>query len=204
MKNKLLRKNKLLNIIGIIILLIVCGVVIIKFSSRQKYINEYRNISDKDKQIINKVIGIAKGKIGYEYVWGGKGEIMTEDRLAELKSYYGDEYYPLKTEQYIGKQAFDCSGLTYWLYNEVAGVDIGLSTTNQEEVLKDYIIDKKDIQPGDLVFTPGHVVIYIGQGKIINAYSKFKYPLGGVKSGNLWLSEESTIYRPIDYINEKY
>lgn len=199
----MIMKNKLLNIIGIMILIIVLLGAITNYNSSKKYINEYENMSNEDKEIIEKVIELAKEKVGFEYVWGGKGEIMTEERLTELKDYYGDKYYPLKNDEYVGKQAFDCSGLTYWLYNEVTGEDIGLSTTNQEEVLKYNIIDKDNIQPGDLIFTPGHVVIYIGNGKIINAYSKFKYPLGGVKYGKLRISKKSAIYRPIDYIYTK-
>lgn len=195
-------KKKLLRIIVIVVLFMVLGIGINKFNHGKKYINEYRDMSEKDIEVINEVIELAKEKVGFEYVWGGKGEIMTEDRLNELIDYYGESYYPLKKEDYIGKQALDCSGLTYWLYKEVTGAEIGLSTTDQEKVLKNNIIDEEDIRPGDLIFTPGHVVIYIGEGKIINAFSKFKYPLGGIKYGNLRITNKSVIYRPIDYIIE--
>ncbi|MDZ5035345.1 C40 family peptidase, partial [Clostridium perfringens] len=115
--------------------------------------------------------------------------------------YYGESYYPLKRETYIGNPAFDCAGITYWIYKELTGGEIGYSTYDQEETLQGYEVDKEDIQPGDLIFTPGHVVLYKGKGKIINAYNKLPYPLGGVKNGDLYLGEDSVIYRPIDYIN---
>lgn len=195
------RKKNLIFVIGIIVLAII-GIIIFKsIYKKDNYKNEGINMTEEDKEIINKVIELAEEKIGLQYVWGGKGEIMTEERLDELTSYYGDEYYPLSRETYIGNQAFDCSGLTYWVYKEVTGIEIGYSTFDQEDILQEYEVSKEDLQPGDLIYTPGHVVLYKGKGKFINAYNKYAYPIGGVKDGNLYLSDNSVIYRPIDYIN---
>jgi len=186
------------------IILACIGVVILIFSTlikRDKYKNEGISMTEEEKKIVSEVIELAESKIGLQYVWGGKGEIMTEERLNELISYYGEEYYPLSRETYIGNQAFDCSGLTYWVYKEVTGIEIGYSTFDQEDILQGYEVSKEELQPGDLIYTPGHVVLYKGKGKIINAYNKYAYPIGGVKDGNLYLSDNSVIYRPIDYIN---
>ncbi|WP_291664962.1 NlpC/P60 family protein [Clostridium sp.] len=179
-------------------------IVILIFSTlikRDKYKNEEINMTEEEKKIVSEVIELAESKIGLQYVWGGKGEIMTEERLNELISYYGDSYYPLSQETYVGEQAFDCSGLTYWVYREVTGVEIGYSTYDQEDELQGYEVSKEELQPGDLIYTPGHVVLYKGKGKIINAYNKYIYPIGGVKEGNLNISNDSVIYRPLDYIN---
>jgi cell wall-associated NlpC family hydrolase len=196
-----LNKSRIRISILIIILILVSIRLVVNLNSRNKYKNEGINMTEEDKEVVNKVIELAEEKIGFQYVWGGKGEIMTGERLDELIGYYGESYYPLKRETYIGNQAFDCSGLTYWTYKELTGVEIGYSTYDQEETLQGYEVDKEDIQPGDLIFTPGHVVLYKGKGKIINAYNKLPYPLGGVKNGDLYLGEDSVIYRPIDYIN---
>ncbi len=196
-----LNKSRIIISILIIILILVSIRLVVNLNSRNKYKNEGINMTEEDKEVVNKVIELAEEKVGFQYVWGGKGEIMTGERLDELIGYYGESYYPLKRETYIGNQAFDCSGLTYWTYKEVTGVEIGYSTYDQEETLQGYEVDKEDIQPGDLIFTPGHVVLYKGKGKIINAYNKLPYPLGGVKNGDLYLGEDSVIYRPIDYIN---
>ena len=194
-------KKNLIFVIGIVILLIVSIIIFKSIYKKNSYKNEGINMTEEDKKIINKVLELAEEKIGLQYVWGGKGEIMTEERLDELISYYGDEYYPLSRDTYIGSQAFDCSGLTYWAYREVTGVEIGYSTFDQEDILQGYEVNKEDLQPGDLIYTPGHVVLYKGKGKIINAYNKYVYPIGGVKYGNLYLNDDSVIYRPIDYIN---
>lgn len=194
-------KKNLIFVLGIVILLIVSIIIFKSIYKKNSYKNEGINMTEEDKKIINKVLELAEEKIGLQYVWGGKGEIMTEERLDELISYYGDEYYPLSRDTYIGSQAFDCSGLTYWVYREVTGVEIGYSTFDQEDILQGYEVNKEDLQPGDLIYTPGHVVLYKGKGKIINAYNKYVYPIGGVKYGNLYLNDDSVIYRPIDYIN---
>ena len=116
-------------------------------------------MSEDDLQIVNKVISLAVEKEGMEYTWGGKGEIITKERLEELIGYYGESYYPLEKKDYIGKQGFDCSGLTYWTYKTVTNVNIGYSTTEQKEVLKNHKVQMKNIQPGDLIFTTRHVVM---------------------------------------------
>lgn len=194
-------KKTLIKFIGFI------GVFAILFIGCNMYLdniykNERKNMTVDDEHLVDEVIALAKEKVGLEYVWGGKGEIMTEERLNELISWYGEEYYPLDHEEYIDKQAFDCSGLTYWVYKELTDVFIGYSTTEQQEVLKDYKVSWNNLQPGDIIFTPGHVVMYIGDGKIINSANKKPYPEGGIKIENLGLERFAKIYRPIDYIKE--
>lgn len=167
----------------------------------EKYEQETKNMSKDDLKIINEVISLAKEREGQEYTWGGKGEIITKERLEELIGYYGESYYPLDKKDYIGKQGFDCSGLTYWTYKTITNVNIGYSTIEQRDVLKDYKVQMKNIQPGDLIFTPGHVVMYIGRGKIINSANRNPYPIGGIKIESVLLYKKGQVYRPIDYIN---
>ena len=202
------KKTKPRNLRYVILIVLVVLVVSLgintlnKRKKEEKYQKEWSKLLEEDRSIIEEIIALAKEKVGMEYVWGGKGEIMTDERLDELIGYYGEGYYPLDRDEYIGKQAFDCSGLTFYLYNEVMGELIGYSTYDQEELLVDYEVAEEDILPGDLIYTPGHVVIYIGNGKIIHAYNKFRYPIGGVKEDKLKISEKSVIYRPIDYIKD--
>ena len=168
----------------------------------EKYGQETKNMSEEDLKIINEVIDLAVEREGMEYTWGGKGEIITKERLEELIGYYGESYYPLDKKDYIGKQGFDCSGLTYWTYKTVTNVNIGYSTTEQKEVLKNYKVKMKNIQPGDLIFTTRHVVMYIGRGKIINSANRNPYPRGGIKIESILLYKNGDVYRPIDYINK--
>ena len=169
----------------------------------KKYAEEIKNMSEEDLKIVNEVISLAKEREGQEYTWGGKGEIINEERFEELIGYYGESYYPLDKKDYIGKQGFDCSGLTYWTYKTVTGVNIGYSTMEQKEVLQNYKIDMKNLQPGDLIFTTRHVVMYMGKGKIINSASRNPYPIGGIKVESVLPYKKGQAYRPIDYIKAK-
>ena len=208
-----MKKNKLKNILIFIVIIILCiyGFKKItnmgsKFTSKDNLKvyceHEWDNLNDKDKKIIKQVISLAKKKLGTEYVWGGKGEIITEERYNELVKCYGESYYPLDKKDYIGIQGFDCSGLTYWTYKEVSGVNIGYSTSQQQEVLKKYKV-KDTLQPGDLIFTTRHVVLYIGDGYVIHSKNKYKYPTGGIKKDSVKWYKKGTAYRVIDYINDQ-
>lgn len=85
-------------------------------------------------------LNAALSKQGSEYVWGAKGP-----------------------------DTFDCSGLTYWAY-EQAGVTIGGST--QTQVDEGESISEDELQPGDLIFynSPvSHVSMYVGGDKAVHA-----------------------------------
>jgi peptidoglycan DL-endopeptidase CwlO len=74
-----------------------------------------------------------------------------------------------------GPDSFDCSGLTYAAY-EQAGVAI--PRTSEQQWLALAHVPSSSMRPGDLVFfnpgefaagLPGHVGIYIGAGRMIDA-----------------------------------
>lgn len=97
-----------------------------------------------------KAIAFAKAQIGLPYVWGGTGP-----------------------PQYAG---FDCSGLAMMAWR-AAGVDIARTTFTQWDTLRH--IPASQLRPGDLIFyaggdgtvqSPGHVVMYIGGGTVIQAF----------------------------------
>lgn len=138
------------------------------------------NMTEEDAQIIEQVISLAKSKIGCRY---------TQDL-----GYRN------------GPNSFDCSGFTNWLYKQVTGVDIGGNTSGQYEKLKGYMVEggRSNIQPGDIVITPGtHVVLYIGDGKVIHASNSKPYPQGGVKEDKLTsIKNCKYVIRPIAYIND--
>lgn len=87
-----------------------------------------------------KALEMAKTKLGKPYVWGADGP-----------------------------NAFDCSGLMKWAFEQV-GKDIPRSSSAQSEVGQD--VSKSDLKAGDVVFfySPvSHVGIYDGAGRILHA-----------------------------------
>jgi cell wall-associated NlpC family hydrolase len=90
----------------------------------------------------------AEAQIGKPYAWGG-----------------------------TGPWSFDCSGLAMEA-EKAAGFSIPRTSQAQWAALPH--ISRSQLRPGDLVFyagsdgsvqSPGHVVIYIGKGKVIQAYA---------------------------------
>ena len=160
------------------------------------------NMSEDDAETIRQILSLAKQYIGYQYVWGGKGEMIDSKRLSELKSSLGASNYPLADSQYIGKQGFDCSGYVSYLYKKVTGGFIGASTTQQEAMLQNYKVSMSNLQPGDLIFNDHHVVLYEGNGMIINASNSKAYPKGGVKESHIY-SGLTRAYRPIAFLKNK-
>ena len=63
-----------------------------------------------------------------------------------------------------GPSAFDCSGLTGWAY---AAVGIHLPRTSGAQAA--VMTRVSDPQPGDLVYMPGHIGIYAGNGQMWHA-----------------------------------
>ena len=89
------------------------------------------------------VVGVAYGCLGIPYVWGG-----------------------------TTTAGFDCSGLAQYCY-AACGYSISRTTYSQIaeiQALGNWVTDASLLQPGDLVFPhSGHVMIYIGGGRVIHA-----------------------------------
>ena len=94
---------------------------------------------------VQAVVDLAHKQIGKPYVWGAEGP-----------------------------NSFDCSGLTYYVYKNAAGITLPRNSRSQYGAGK--AVSKSNLQPGDLIFssTDGtgnitHVAIYVGNGQMIHA-----------------------------------
>lgn len=61
---------------------------------------------------------------------------------------------------------FDCSGFTSYVFAQV-GIDLPRQSSAQGNVGTK--VSRADAQPGDLIWTPGHISIYAGDGMQIDA-----------------------------------
>lgn len=59
----------------------------------------------------------------------------------------------------IPGKGFDCSGFTGWVY-EQSGVVLGRSSRSQ--IRQVHRVTRANAQPGDLVYYPGHITLYLG------------------------------------------
>ena len=100
-------------------------------------------VSAESKAMIQKLISVAKSKLGYPYVLGGKGP-----------------------------NVFDCSGFVYWSLNN-AGYSIKYMTSSTWGSLTTYtkISSMKDLRAGDIICFSGHVGISLGDDMMIDASS---------------------------------
>lgn len=81
---------------------------------------------------------------------------------------------------------FDCSGLTQYVY---AQVGINLPRTSSAQRYAGTVVSASEAKAGDLVWTPGHVAIYAGDGMQIDAPK----PGDTVKYRAIWQSNPTFI-----------
>ena len=65
-----------------------------------------------------------------------------------------------------GPSSFDCSGLMQYSWKK-AGVKLPRTSYAQRGAVKP--VPLKKMKPGDLIFSPGHVGMFVGKGKMVHA-----------------------------------
>lgn len=89
-------------------------------------------------------------------------QVREKKVVAAAKSRLGCRYVYGST----GPTTFDCSGLTRWTYKKI-GINLPHSSSSQRSKGKKVSIKK--LKVGDVVWRPGHVGLYVGNGKVIHA-----------------------------------
>ena len=128
------------------------GYVSSSYLSSTKPSNSSSSTDSSTSSKVDKVLNFASQQLGKPYVWGAQGP-----------------------------NSFDCSGLTYYIYKNAAGIT--LPRTSVEQSKYGTTVSKSNLKAGDLIFfdTSGpndggvsHVGIYVGNGQMIHASSSQK------------------------------
>lgn len=101
---------------------------------------DVREFLNQASQVGGGVVGAALSKLGSPYSWGA-----------------------------AGPDAFDCSGLMYWAYQQMGK---SIPRTSGAQVAGGTPVTRDQLQPGDIVgYYSGvsHVGMYIGDGKVVHA-----------------------------------
>lgn len=106
------------------------------------------------------------------YLPGGGGGLMGDDaplnpsgnKVVEAALRERGKPYVWAAE---GPNSFDCSGLVKWAYAKGAGINLPHQSEAQRN--SGTQLPVSEAQPGDVLWKPGHVGIFIGDGKYVHA-----------------------------------
>ncbi len=123
------------------------------------------------------LVGYAKAMLGHPYWYGCYGQISTKKLYKAKKKQYPVQYQWKCPENQLGVRVFDCVGLIKgYLWSD--GINSNPKYNASQDVSANGMlakckkrgsIDSMPNVPGILVFRPGHVAVYIGGGKVIEA-----------------------------------
>ncbi len=111
-------------------------------------------------------------KEGVKYLYGGNYEILSPERLDALRaqspSQISENRYNYALNNYIGKTVTDCSGLIFG-YTHDGSRRTSQMLFNKADSALDIPADLSEIPIGAVLWKPGHVGIYQGDGRTIEA-----------------------------------
>lgn len=129
------------------------------------------------------LVAYARSRLGSGYVFGTYGQILTEQLLNQKLAQYPKQvggFEKIIRAKWLGKHVQDCSGLIkgfLWQdVNQVASyqangvLDFSADSMFMMAKEKGSIGDIPEI-PGVLVWKPGHIGVYAGNGEVIEANS---------------------------------
>lgn len=125
--------------------------------------NNNNNNEDRDSAPANE--NASKVTAGKDTVASSSGSAKGKEVANYACGFVGNPYVAGGTSLTKGA---DCSGFTQSVY-KAFGYSLPRNSTSQRSVGKE--VSYAEAEPGDIICYPGHVAIYIGNGKIVHASS---------------------------------
>ncbi|MGB5823412.1 MAG: NlpC/P60 family protein [Proteocatella sp.] len=126
---------------------------------------------------VNRMVVMVNGQITQEKVLTQKVIQKATDKIVLYGTKTAGGGVLSIARQYLGvpyrwggttPSGFDCSGFTSYVYRQLG---VSLPRTSYSQSRSGTSISRSNLQPGDLVYGPGHVGIYVGNGSYIHAPS---------------------------------
>ncbi len=117
---------------------------------------------------------ISAKESGWGYVYGAQGQLYTkqlaEDWAAKKRSGRDYEYFVVKCAKWFGRTVVDCSGLIIEAYrNQIPGYGDKSANTLFSKCVQTGMLNTIPEIPGLCVWRSGHIGMYIGNGKVVEA-----------------------------------
>lgn len=109
--------------------------------------------------------------IGGEITLTGENASKMAALINEAVRIANDDRYTYSQSNRNGEFQYDCSSLVYRLYSKYFGIQVPTTTSGygaQNRIGEDGSVT---LQPGDVLWRPGHVEMYIGNGQRVGAHS---------------------------------
>ncbi len=156
-----------------------------EYAEAQRLAGEYQDTIREMNDEIAEALGISTTVILTQGTSLEKGEAVVE----YASQFIGNRYV-------WGGESLtdgcDCSGFVKSVY-----AHFGVTLPHYSGSLRHvgYEVSESEMQPGDIVCYEGHVGIYAGNGKIVNASNSRPYPQGGIKYSSVHTKKIITVRR---------
>lgn len=149
-----------------------------RFFESPKYRSSYNERVERAKKYYEEFKGKTKpagdSRIGTIKLTGENGTKMLQLLTEALRIADDDRYlYSMDVDKRMSEFYYDCSSFVQRLYKKFFNISMPGSTSEYPSYENYYIGSPSsvDLQPGDVVWRPGHVELYIGNGQTVGAHT---------------------------------